>query len=33
MDWSERLNDLENPKGAYTRLIDNSQKSCYMNNI
>lgn len=26
VDWSERLNDLENPKGAYTRLIDKQSK-------
>ena len=26
VDWSERLNDLENPKDAYTRLIDKQSK-------
>lgn len=26
VDWIERLNDLENPKGAYTRLIDKQSK-------
>ena len=26
VDWSKRLNDLENPKGAYTRLIDKQSK-------
>ena len=26
VDWSERLNDLENPKGADTRLIDKQSK-------